>query len=78
MENKRRLGLEKEKTAMEYLEKQGAIILEQNFYFKGGELDLIVLDGSYLCFVEVKYRKTRKYGYAEEAVTAQKQKKMIK
>lgn len=77
MENKRNLGTQKEELAASYLQEQGAEILAKNFYFHGGELDLVVKDGEYLCFVEVKYRKNTRYGYPEEAVTPAKQRKIL-
>ena len=77
MQNKRSLGLLKEELAAQHLINQGADILERNFYFRGGELDLIAKDGEYLCFVEVKYRKSTSFGFPEEAVTYTKQKKML-
>lgn len=77
MLNKRSLGTEKEELATQYLEEQGAVILAKNFYFHGGELDLVAKDGEYVCFIEVKYRKSRSYGFPEEAVTKAKQKKII-
>lgn len=76
MENKRKLGSEKEVLAAAYLERQGVTILEHNFFFSGGELDLIGKDGEYLCFIEVKYRKSATYGFPEEAVTLAKQRKI--
>ena len=77
MQNKRSLGSEKELLAVSYLTEQKAKILARNFYFHGGEIDLIVKDGEYVCFVEVKYRKSSSFGTPEEAVTCSKQKKMI-
>ena len=77
MLNKRSLGSEKEELAINFLKEQGAVLLAKNFYFRGGELDLVVKDGEYICFVEVKYRKSKCYGAPEEAVTTAKQKKII-
>lgn len=77
MQNKRSLGNEKEELAVSYLKEQKAVILAQNFYFRGGEIDLIVKDGEYVCFIEVKYRKNTRFGAPEEAVTLSKQKKII-
>ncbi len=77
MQNNRSLGTEKEALAIKFLEEQGVNVLAKNFYFRGGELDLIVKDGEYICFVEVKYRKSKSYGFPEEAVTATKQRKII-
>lgn len=70
--NKRKTGNEKEKLVAGYLEKEGYRIIETNFYFKGGEIDIIARDGSYLVFVEVKYRSGRGSGLPEESVTAGK------
>ena len=78
MQNKRKLGSEKEELAIAYLTEQGIKILARNFYFRGGELDLIVKDGEYICFIEVKYRKNDRFGCPEDSVTFAKQKKMIK
>ncbi len=77
MQNKRSLGTEKEELAISYLEQQGVTLLAKNFYFHGGELDLIAKDGEYVCFIEVKYRKSTRFGFPEESVTASKQKKIL-
>ena len=77
MENKRKLGGQKEELAAAFLKEQGAEILAMNFYFPGGELDIVAKHGEYLCFVEVKYRRSREFGVPEEAVTKAKQHKMI-
>ena len=39
------------------LEKAGYKILEQNYRFRKGEIDLIARDGEYLCYIEVKFRQ---------------------
>ena len=76
MANKRKLGTEKEALAAVYLQEHGVEILDKNFYFHGGELDLIARDGEYICFIEVKYRRDSTFGYPEEAVTVSKQRKI--
>lgn len=78
MQNKRSIGTEKEILASDYMEKQGAKILAKNFYFPGGELDIVAKDKEYLCFIEVKYRRNKDYGFPEEAVTISKQRKIQK
>lgn len=72
--NKRTEGTKKETLAVEYLQAQGVTILERNYRCKRGEIDIIGRDGEYLVFFEVKYRRTSQYGFAQEAVTLQKQK----
>lgn len=77
MTDKRKIGLEKETLAAEYLMAQGVKILKKNFYFPGGEIDLIGQDKEYLCFIEVKYRTSNQYGLPENAITWEKQKKIM-
>lgn len=77
MENKRKIGAEKEEQAVSFLIEKGFRILDRNFYFQGGELDIVAKDKEYLVFVEVKYRKNTVYGFPEEAITAGKQKKLV-
>ena len=74
--NKRQIGSEKEQIAKKYLESKGYHIIEQNFYAKGGEIDLIARENGYLVFIEVKYRKDSVAGHPLEAVDYQKQNKL--
>lgn len=78
MGNKRKIGQDYENTAAEYLKQQGYEILAHNFYTRIGEIDLIARDGEYLVFIEVKYRRNASAGYPEEAVTRQKQQRIIR
>lgn len=72
-ENRRTTGARYEQEAAGYLEQQGLKILERNYRCREGELDLIARDGSYLVFVEVKYRKNTAMGDPAEAVHYHKQ-----
>ena len=76
MENKRKLGQAKEEAAAQFLLQEGFTLLERNYYFPGGEIDLIARDQEYLVFIEVKYRKNTGFGFPEEAVTVSKQRKL--
>lgn len=82
MLNKRSVGENGEKRAVEFVKSHDALVIDRNFYFRGGEIDLILKDFSekepYLCFVEVKYRTDNKMGNPEEAVNIRKQKRIIK
>lgn len=71
--NKRAVGGHYERLAAGYLQDHGAVILERNYRCRSGEIDLIVRDGRYLVFVEVKYRRDAGKGYPEEAVDCYKQ-----
>lgn len=76
--NKREVGKEKEQIAAEFLKENGYIILEMNYNTKHGEIDIIAKDAKYICFVEVKYRKSLRSGLPEEAVNLRKMKKICK
>ena len=55
MNNKER-GALGEEIAAEYLRSIGYEILDRNFSVRGGEMDIIALDGDVVVFVEVKTR----------------------
>ena len=79
MENKRSLGTFYETVACEFLLSEGFKVLDRNFRLRNGEIDIIGIDtDAYLCFVEVKYRKTKALGTALEAVTFNKAKQVRK
>lgn len=64
--------------ALDYLRQQGLLLIEKNFYCRFGEIDLIMQDQDCLCFVEVKYRKSKAFGGAIYSLTASKQTRIIK
>lgn len=74
--NKRAQGAIGENLAAEFLEKKGYLILQRNYRFERGEIDLIAKDGDELVFVEVKARTSKAFGSPEEAVTSEKQKQI--
>lgn len=76
--NKREVGKAYEKRAEDYLKEQGFCILERNFRVRQGEIDLIGYHRNELVFVEVKYRKDKRKGLPEEAVTPAKQRQISK
>ena len=72
-------GLNGEDTAEKYLhETRNMKCLEHRYRNKCGEIDLIMQDGEYLVFVEVKLRRSMEERLAFEAVHSAKQKKIIK
>ncbi len=70
--NNRKTGSHYEQQVAAFLQKQGFEILELNFRCRSGEIDIIARDGSYLVFIEVKYRGSRTAGNALEAIDARK------
>lgn len=57
MPHVRRLGLEAEDAAAEFLAEQGYTLITRRFKAGRGEVDLVALDGEVLSFVEVKMRR---------------------
>lgn len=45
---------------------------------RGGEIDLIMRDGTVTVFIEVRYRRSARYGDAAASVTPQKQQRLLK
>ena len=71
------VGKRCEDLAVDFLFNQGYKILYRNYRSPFGEIDIIAEDQSSIVFVEVKARATLNYGYPEESVNHQKQKKII-
>ena len=63
------LGVAGEQLARRHLEQQGYELIAANWRRPHGELDLIMRDGDVLVFVEVKTRRSERFGAAEESVT---------
>ena len=77
MQNTRqRFGEQGESLAVWYLKKNGYKILEQNYRTKLGEIDIIAKENKTLVFVEVKSRKSIRYGNPKWALTPKKQRKI--
>ena len=72
-----RLGVQGEEIARARLETQGMRFIRKNFHCASGELDLIMLDGREIVFVEVKTRYSETAGAAEESVSRAKGKKLL-
>ena len=66
-----------EERAARYLRLRAYRILEKNFRCRLGEIDLIARRGGYLVFVEVKLRKSDRFGQAREFVNRAKQERTI-
>lgn len=67
-----------ESLAVTHLKTRGYEILAQNYRAMRGEIDLVAQDGDCIVFVEVKTRRTLKFGLPQAAVTAQKQRQISK
>ena len=72
----RLLGRWGEAFAAEELRKKGCTVLDAGWHCRFGEIDLIAADRNYICFVEVKLRKSAAYGRAGAFVDRRKQEKL--
>lgn len=71
-------GFTAEIYARDYLKNHGLTLITSNYRCRWGEIDLIMQDGNYLIFVEVRARTSSQYGGAAGSITYQKQCKIIK
>ncbi|MBQ3407761.1 MAG: YraN family protein [Clostridia bacterium] len=78
--NKKEFGNIGETIACKYLLSKKYKIVERNFYYYGGEIDIIAYDESaeVLIFIEVKTRSNLRYGLASESIGYVKLKRIIK
>jgi putative endonuclease len=73
---RQQFGKKSESLAADCLIKNGYRILTQNYRTRQGEIDIIAQEGDTIVFVEVKARRSNRFGSPKEAVTLQKQKKI--
>lgn len=69
-------GIESERLAADYLQRQGLVLLNSNYSCRFGEIDLVMREGNTLVFVEVRQRSTDRFGGAAMSITQAKQKKI--
>ena len=67
------MGAWGEELAAAWIRKQGGTVLAANFRCRFGEIDLICEEKGYLCFAEVKLRKSDSFAQAREYVDRHKQ-----
>ena len=70
-------GAAAEQTAYDFLIAQGLTPVCRNFHCRYGELDLVMTEAEMLVIVEVRYRRSEKFGGAIASITAKKKSKMI-
>jgi putative endonuclease len=71
-------GAQAEDLALRFLLGQGLKLKQRNYTCRLGEIDLILLDGATLVFVEVRMRSSRSFGGAAESITARKRIRLIR
>ena len=71
-------GAAGEVLAARFLRDNGYEVLAGNYHSRFGEIDIIAEDDEYIVFVEVKSRSQDSLYLPREAVTAEKQRRIIK
>ena len=72
------IGRAAEAAAARHLERIGYRILQNNFRARGGELDVVAMDGTALAIVEVRYRASDRFGGAAASITTDKRRRIIR
>jgi putative endonuclease len=70
-------GKSAEQTACDHLRRQGLELVEANYRCRHGEIDLIMRDGETTVFVEVRYRRSNRFGSSAESVDSRKQARLL-
>ncbi len=71
-----RLGKSGEDLACHELRRRGYAIVARRYRTRVGEIDIVARDGAILVFVEVKTRRSLRFGHPAEAITVHKQAKL--
>ena len=66
-----------ETLAEQFLIRKGLKPVQRNFRCRGGEIDLIMKDGSGLVFVEVRLRTNKSFAGAAESIAGRKQQRVM-
>ncbi|PIR06784.1 MAG: hypothetical protein COV55_02325 [Candidatus Komeilibacteria bacterium CG11_big_fil_rev_8_21_14_0_20_36_20] len=69
---RQQLGSLGEKIAAQFYQQRGWKIVQQNYWTRYGELDLVLQKNNRILIVEVKTRNNYNLGYGEETVNQQK------
>lgn len=71
------VGEEMERLAESFLMRQGLRLVARNHRCRFGEIDLILRDAAILVFVEVRFRRSTRFGSPAETVDNRKQRRLI-
>ena len=66
-----------EALAADYLQAHGLAIVARNVRSRFGEIDLVARDRDTLVFVEVRLRRSERYGGASASITAAKRNRLV-
>src|SRR5690606_12294630 len=71
------LGDVAETQALKWLQRKGMALVHRNYRCRQGEIDLVMRDGEFLVFIEVRKRTLTSHGAASETVTLRKQHRVL-
>lgn len=71
------IGENAEQHACDFLLAKGLKLIERNYRYRGGEIDLIMRDQQDIVFVEVRTRANSRYGNALETINTEKQRRIL-
>lgn len=71
------LGQASEELAATHLQAAGLTVVERNYQCRLGEIDLVCREGEALVFVEVRQRRSQRYGGAVWSITAHKRRRIV-
>ncbi len=70
------LGTLKEQLARRYLESRGLRLLAHNYRCRQGEIDLVMATAEALVFVEVRFRRSHRFGSPAETIGPRKRQRI--
>ena len=73
MTTRKEIGNKGEDNAVNFLFANGYEVIERNYRFSRGEIDIIARKESVMVFIEVKTRKNSNYGYPESFLSDSQQ-----
>lgn len=73
-----RAGRRAERYVARHMKRRGYSILERNYLWKGGEIDLIARQGDLIVIMEVRYKRMGTLRNAIETVTLEKRRRIIR
>ncbi len=76
MPGTKKVGTDAEIKAASYLARQGLKLVQSNYFCRIGEIDLIMQHRKTLVFVEVRYRKSVRFGGALASIGQKKQRRI--
>ena len=71
-------GQQAETLALSWLQQRGLVCVARNYRCRMGEIYLIMHDGTTLVFVEVRQRRSARFGGAAASITPAKQARLVR